>query len=227
MSRAVCSLAEGDYLPLQKMAVRGIVEFAVKYGYIPQLYDPSVVRRGAAVTPWNDGDRPASWLKLVLMHHLLLAFDEVLWLDADVFVRDVSRDPAQGIPTAASMALAMHKTDQGWVPNCGVWLVRRKARGLLLELWQMDKHRDGGWWEQSALIERLGMYRDGGKLVAGSYPNELFRSVYWLDGGYNAVPGRRDWWDHRGGGRSRFLHATGMPLAERLAHFKRWEAGGE
>jgi hypothetical protein len=100
--------------------------------------------------------RPASYAKIPLLLDLLREHESVLWLDADVLVTDLSLDLESTVPPGEMHALCTHRTGEGLVPNCGVWLVRRHARPLLERvLAAHERFRSHKWWEQAAVIELL------------------------------------------------------------------------
>lgn len=147
-------------------------------------------------------DRCASWLKVLLLQELLQVYDEALWLDSDVAVVRFDKDIADDL-TAAPMHMAVHKTADGSVPNCGVWHLRKPAAEILGQLWQHNSfRRSEGWWEQAALIHVLGGDPDAAQTATPAGP-------LWAELPY-------EWNPHIGDQRRipetcRFFHATQFP----------------
>lgn len=198
MSRVLVTFALDAYTELQEVALAGLQEYADLHGYDLHT-DPPGVR-----------SRPASWLKIPLLLELLDLYEEALWVDADVVIADATGDVV--VAGDAWQALVRHHTADGEVPNCGVWLVRRPMRRVLLDLWAMTRYVEHPWWEQAALHELLG-YR--GRPVRLASPTPLYEMTEWLDAGWNVHP--RDlqtceW--------PRFLHATTLP--DRAKVMRRW-----
>lgn len=146
--------------------------------------------------------RGASWLKVLLIRDLLDRYDEVLWLDCDVAVVRFGNDIADDL-TGAPMHMVVHNTEDGAVPNCGVWHLRRPAAEVLDQLWQHDSFdKSSGWWEQAALIHVLGGNPDAKPTVTPPGP-------LWAELPYEWNPHLRD--ARRIPPGCRFFHATQFP----------------
>ena len=198
MSRALVTFATGDYGQLFTLSRPGLSAYADRHGY--QLHDqpPSMMLR------------PPSWMKIA---HLLDDVDwheDALWLDCDVIVVDDSSDLADEVPPGAWQAMVCHRTSDGEVPNCGVWLVRQPMVPVLEQLWRMDRYLNHGWWEQAALLDLLG-YRHEPRPVTLDRPNELYARTHWLG---------LEWNSHEQSDRHpapRFAHATPGPVEWRTS----------
>lgn len=146
--KVLTTFAFGPQSDLLDVSLPTFRRYASTHGY--DLYVP-------AVTNFVANDRPFSWLKIPTILALLRSgYDAVLWLDADVAVlrhdMDITCDAG-----VAPMAMAVHNTHDGAVPNCGVWLVRRAAEPLLRESWRRASYgRSACWWEQAGVISVLG-----------------------------------------------------------------------
>jgi len=146
--------------------------------------------------------RGASWLKVPLISDLLDTYDEVLWLDCDVAVVRGDKDIASDL-TDAPMHMVVHNTEDGAVPNCGVWHVRKPASEVLDRLWGLDNFRkSSGWWEQAALIAALGGDPD-------ATPTLTPAGQLWAELPYEWNPHIRD--NRRIPPNCRFFHATQFP----------------
>jgi hypothetical protein len=148
MTRALTTFAYGPQAALLDVSLPTFNWYAERHGY--DLYVPSKTRFAGV-------SRPYSWCKIPLLISLMESgYDEVLWLDADVVVcrydKDIFDDASD-----APMSVVVHRTEDGDVPNMGVWVVRKSCLPFLRSLW----HRDGFsrsecWWEQAAVIAALG-----------------------------------------------------------------------
>lgn len=205
MSRALVTFGVGPHEELLKIARPGFEAFAERHGYDLVVRDASLAGAQALLS-----GRPPSWGKVTAVYDALDVYDEALWVDADVVIADATGDVV--VAGDAWQALVRHHTADGEVPNCGVWLVRRPMRRVLLDLWAMTRYVEHPWWEQAALHELLG-YR--GRPVRLASPTPLYEMTEWLDAGWNVHP--RDlqtceW--------PRFLHATTLP--DRAKVMRRW-----
>lgn len=101
---------------------------------------------------------PSSWMKVPGLIVGLDEYDEVLWLDCDVVVSRLKENIFDEMPAGSWQGMVVHQTECGTVPNCGVWLVRKPMRETLLAMWQDDltEFRHHPWWEQGAMLRRLG-----------------------------------------------------------------------
>lgn len=160
-------------------------------------------------------NRSASWLKLVRIAEALADFEEVLWLDADVVVIDDSADMI--VPPEFSQAVVQHVFSEGSVPNAGVWLVRRRMLGVLIEIAMSDKHVSHRWWEQAALIEKMG-YTPDSAYCHQHARTELADATFLLNEEWNC------WVGSQRHVRPRFMHACGLTGTQRLDAIKGWAA---
>lgn len=153
MRRVITSFGFGEACSrLMRISVPTFAAYADTHDY--DLFIPS----SSYFSKWNSilDDRCASWLKVLLLQELLEKYDEVLWLDCDVAVLRFDKDIAEDT-TNAPMHMVVHETQDGAVPNCGVWYLKKQAAETLAKLWQHNSFkRSSGWWEQAALIHVLG-----------------------------------------------------------------------
>ena len=197
--RAIVSLATGAHGELLEIALPTFEAFAARHGYDVIIADV-------------DSDRPPSWRKVAALRETLGEYDAALWLDADTVIVDLDDD----VPIAndAWQALVEHNTDDGIVPNCGVWYVRAAMIPTLEEMWRMTRYLNHGWWEQAAMHELLGY---GGRPVERLEPTPLRERTTFLDNGWNCHI-----WDRPEAEHPRILHAT--MLAERAEAMRAWAA---
>ena len=66
------------------------------------------------------------------------------------------------MPAPELMALVEHATQEGRMPNSGVWALRAgdEAQRFLDEVWAQDDLIDHRWWENAAICRLLGYSLD-------------------------------------------------------------------
>jgi hypothetical protein len=194
MKKVIATFGLGPMAELVDVALPTFAQYGRNHGY--DLAVPSGER-------FAEMKRPVSWGKIPLIISLLRSgYDTVLWLDADVVVVRNDRDILDDLPADAPMGMVVHRTPDGAVPNCGVWLVRSEAAEFLESLWPLKGfNRSGCWWEQAALIAALGGDPD-------ATPVAVPAGRAWAELPYEWNPHRRD---DRGVSACRFFHATCFP----------------
>ena len=195
LSKCLTTFGFGEVsAPLLKAAMPTHYRYAEEHGYDYVVPSDQAVSRFPKV--WG---RDASWFKVAVIGSLLAAYDVVLWLDADVAVLRHDTDILDEAPDRP-MSMVVHNTPDGEVPNCGVWLLRKQAREFLDELWDVQPFaRSAGWWEQAAVIHKLGGNPDATPVAVPAGPA-------WGELPYEWNPHRND---PRGIPRAaRFFHAT-------------------
>lgn len=199
--KALVTLATGTHREYLDIALPSFRVFAKRHGY--KILQPELVC-----------SRPVSWWKVPALAAALDAgYEQVLWVDADVVIVDPSDD--LDAPEDAWQALVEHHTGDGFVPNCGVWMVRPPMRAWLDRLWGMAHHTHSGWWEQSAMLELLGY--SPLRPTFHATDTELYERTHFLDNGWNTHK-----WDTPQPARPRFQHATMWP--DRAAKMREWAA---
>lgn len=145
--RAIVTLADGPHLELLALGLPALAEYAERHGY------DLIVHRGLLAT-----DRPASWSKVRALRAALDRYDLAVWIDADAVVVDQSADLADDLHPSAPLQCVAHETDEGRIPNLGVFAMRsgRDARRLLDAMWARDAYVDHRWWENAALLDLIG-----------------------------------------------------------------------
>lgn len=194
MMKALTTFGLGPMAAMRDVALPTFARYAQSHGY--DLFVPSGEQFASM-------GRPLSWGKIPLIVSLLRGgYDAVLWIDADVAVVRYDKDILDDLPADAPMGLVVHRTEDGAVPNCGVWLVRSEACELLESLWPLNGFdRSSCWWEQAALIAALGGDPD-------ATPVAVPAGRAWAELPYEWNPHRRD---SRGVSACRFFHATSFP----------------
>lgn len=168
---------------------------------------------------WDDmprgTPRPPSWKKLTFIAHALSQADTVIWVDADVYVLNFLDDILAGVPDTAWQAMVRHQTNEGDVPNAGVWVVRRPMLMYLMAAAMSDHLINHPWWEQAAIHAMMGFeYGDDGNRHVRS--TLLYERTHWLDESFNVCrytpPTVTQNW----------LHACGY-VTDRLETIKEWD----
>lgn len=196
--RALVTLATEEMAELQQIALPSLESFAAAQDYELAIFEPT------------ECQRPAGWLKVPALLTALTEYEEALWVDADVVITD----PSEDVPIDADswQAMAVHHTQDGEVPNCGVWRLRQPMTAVLEEAWTMTQYTHHGWWEQAAICELLG-YNVGVAPIIFEGATELYKRTTFLSPDWNSHP-----WDE--GEHPRFRHATMHP--DRAAVMREW-----
>ena len=75
----------------------------------------------------------------------------MLWVDADIVINKFDNDIIEDIQSQDYIqAFTVHQTHEGFIPNCGVWLLNNKAIDLLRDIWNQTNYINHCWWEQKA-----------------------------------------------------------------------------
>lgn len=159
--------------------------------------------------------RPSSWKKLTLIAHGLSEADTVIWVDADVYVLNFIDDIMAGVPDDAWQAMVRHKTNEGDVPNAGVWIVRRKMLHYLMAAAMLDSLVHHKWWEQAAIHRMMGYSVIDGQSVH-LYETELYKRTHWLDESFNVCRYTPK------GTKQNWIHACGF-TNDRLKVIEGWD----
>lgn len=148
--------------------------------------------------------RPYSWWKIELIKKLFNKYDRILWIDADMVVCDSSKDIFDDFEENSHVGMVVHECPDGSVPNCGLWLLDKKCLEWFDQLWDYNNfQRSNSWWEQAAMIYKLGVNPD-------NHPIELpsSYSIPWTKLDYKWNP---HIYDHRGIPEDiKFFHSTMM-----------------
>lgn len=110
----------------------------------------------------DDGNHyPPSWYKIPYLMDVLQDFDEVLWVDADIFIVNPldERNIFDELTPGAWQGMTYHRSNEsGEVPNCGVWLLRGSMLHVLWKVWSigLSERLDHPWWEQAAMLDQMG-----------------------------------------------------------------------
>lgn len=160
MRKALTSFAAGqDYIDLLSIALPRFYEYSHKHNYDLVVFNIDTVISICESFGW-DHDRPASWLKIPIMKYLLsnLQYDLVQWIDCDVVINNLAVDINQDFVLSSQHQQAMvyhYTTNEGVVPNCGIWSVKTNAIPLLENIWNQTDFINHKWWEQGANIHLM------------------------------------------------------------------------
>lgn len=149
------------------------------------------------------GVLPPSWMKIPFILKALQHHACVVWIDSDVVIVDGAVNICDDVPAESWQAVVEHETSCGCVPNCGVWVCRQQMRDVLQEIWSSDKRTTHPWWEQSAVLERMGYEVTDAPHASLSQPTELYERTTFLGAEWNDHPH-----DSRRCGSPRFVHVT-------------------
>jgi hypothetical protein len=169
--KAIASLGCGPHERLLRLASRSFGPFARRHGYDLHLHTQPV-----------DGSRPAPWSKVPILADLLDRYEQVLWLDSDLVIVD----PREDVPAPEFMALVEHRTNEGRMPNSGVWALRAgdEARRFLDEIWAQEDLIEHRWWENAAIVRLLGYTLDP---VGPGAPTPWLERTTFLDPRWNSI----------------------------------------
>jgi hypothetical protein len=196
--KVLCSIGSGPYSELLDVTAPSFERYAAVHGY-----DLILLRHDLAPR------RPSSWSKVVLLQQLALAYDFLLWVDADAVIVDPSRDFVEELRPGRHRYLA-HRLRGQVVPNCGVMGLRggRRAERLLSRVWNSTRFIEHGWWENAALLHLLG-YDHSPPVGPNRLTWDRVRTQF-VDGAWNSIP--LDSCTH-----PRIKHYPGEGLAQRRA----------
>lgn len=166
------------------------------------------------------GERPPSWMKVPLLHKALQEYDRVVWIDADVVIVDPSENITHAVHPESWQGLVEHYTPSGSVPNCGVWVLTPAMRPVLSDAWNSGTFVNHGWWEQAAIINRMGYAVTDEPRAWMETPTELYSRTTSLGHEWNDHP--HDAHRHTS---PRFVHVT--QYADRVAKVRQLTAGAQ
>jgi hypothetical protein len=169
------------------------------------LMEKYASRHGHSFIAYEYGQtqRPPSWQKLLALASELETRDDVLWLDTDVVIVDGTADIFKEIPAGKKQAIVRHTTNEGDVPNAGVWYVNRSMCGTLMSCAMDDRFLHHRWWEQAAMLARMGFEETSG-ICKHVTSTPLYLGTHWLNESWNV------WRGSAPSIRPRFAHACGV-----------------
>lgn len=203
--KAMVSFGFGEHSKMLEVATPSFYRYASIHNYDCFLPSENFFQD-------NTKQLPYSWWKIEAITRLLRDYDIVLWLDSDVIICDTSEDIANSLQEEHDMGLVIHEVPIGFVPNCGIWILKNKSLSWINELWKYNNFvRSDGWWEQAAMMYKLGFNPDENIV---SLPKKFSLPFCQLDYLWNPHVH-----DHRGlPSNLKFLHFT--MFADRLSAMK-------
>lgn len=161
------------YLPLIEPSLRA---YAAKFGYEVLIHTTSA-----------DESRPPAWSKIRYLLDALSSHREVIWIDSDALIVDLSRDLRKDVDKKTDFAWVIHHFDDAQHPNSGVVFVRNTPRtiALLTAAYEQVDLIDHPWWEQAALIRLLGYSSE--IVDEGQVREPMNVTVEHLDSSWNSI----------------------------------------
>lgn len=201
MAHIVTGWQGDEWRPIADLTVPRMQDYAERHGH---EFD--------CVEFDDDVARPVSWKKLVAVAHAFETSEQVVWLDADVLIVDASEDICDHVSGGAWQAMVRHQTSEGDVPNAGVWFLDRSMLSTLMACAMDDRFVQHRWWEQAALLSRLGFGIADGQ-CRHDVTTPLYQRTRWLSESWNV------WRGSPSAVRPRFVHACGVTEG-RLAYLE-------
>ena len=205
MKPIIITASEGnEFSAIREITWPRLAAYASKHGM--EFFSDDMARSSS---------RPSSWKKLISIAHALSRYETAIWVDADVYVLNFTDDIMAGVPADCWQAMVRHRTNEGDVPNAGVWVVRRPMLPYLMAAAMRDDCVNHPWWEQAAIHNMMGfVFRDGQNVHVSE--TILFQKTHWLDESFNVCrytpPGVKQNW----------LHACGL-VTNRLQAIEGWD----
>ncbi len=173
---AIVTFAYGQhaaYLPLIEPILR---EYGRRFGY-------DVV----AHTELADDVRPPAWSKVKFLLDALVTHREVIWIDSDAILLDLSRDLRKDVKRATEFAWTVHHYDNADYPNSGVLFLRSTPDtvALLNAVYAQEDLIEHPWWENAALIRLLGYSAE--IVDEGRTQTPMNVAVQHLDASWNSI----------------------------------------
>lgn len=162
--------------------------FAKMACYTVPLIESYAQRHGADFDCVNlAGERPPSWHKVEYLMQALHQYDQVVWIDSDVVVERPDKSIFDELPSYAWQAVVAHETGDGIIPNCGIWVLAKPMLPILLDAWNSETYIQHPWWEQAAMLERMG-YQVNYNTAHHLRMTPLYAHTAWLDPEWNHHP---------------------------------------
>ncbi len=195
MKKVLTSFGFGSQSELLRISSPTLMKYAQSHNY--EFFVPS-----ENFFSEKTKERHYSWWKIELISKLFETYDRVLWIDADVVICYFELDIMNELADDSHVGMVVHKTNIGYVPNCGVWALDKKCMDWFPDLWNYNNlPRSDGFWEQDAMLYKLGIDTSSNDIkLPDSYP------IPWSQLEYEWNPHVHD---YRGiPNKLRFFHAT-------------------
>lgn len=217
-NRALISFAENFHKDLLEITIPTFYRYANTHGY--DLYVPS--RTNVLQTGERYGldlsNRPISWWKIPILIDLFNSkYDHVLWIDADVVIHKFDTDIMHSLVDKTYIqALCVHHTGDGFIPNCGVWILHKSSLGLLQDIWNQVEYINHCWWEQKANMSLMQWnHNEQNQSNLSQYGKSTIELPYEWNIHKNDYRFTHNYLDY-----GKFLHAT--MWSDRLSTMKEW-----
>jgi hypothetical protein len=175
-------------------------KFAKLHGYDFKCHQKSLSKR----TP--------QWDKLrAILQAYNEGYQQVLWIDLDVFIQDIRKDVP--LPDSCWQSLVMAE----WAET-GVWKTSLMMRPFIEKAWDMHdtlKARGLAFHEQAAIMLLMGHRFLGKNRVLHIEPNELTERTHFLDPRFNILVRQASHYNM-----AWMLHAAGCPRHHKIRFLK-------
>lgn len=131
MKKVLTSFGFGSQSKLLNISIPTLLKYSQIHDY--DLFIPNEVFFSAATK-----ERHYSWWKIELISKLFNNYDNILWIDADVVVCNFDTDIFSEMDQDSHVGMVVHKTNIGYVPNCGVWTLNKKCMTWFPDLWKYN-----------------------------------------------------------------------------------------
>jgi hypothetical protein len=144
---AIVTLALGQHAAYVPLIEPGLREYGRRFKYDVIIHTTSA-----------DESRPPAWSKVKILLDALATHHEVIWIDSDALLVDLTRDLRKDIARKTDFAWTVHHFDGDDQPNSGLVFVRNTPRviALLNAAYEQEDLIEHPWWEQAAFIRLLG-----------------------------------------------------------------------
>ncbi|NBO99223.1 MAG: hypothetical protein EBU90_03725 [Proteobacteria bacterium] len=150
LKKVLVSFAENTHTSLLEISIASLYKYSCKYNYDLIIPSKNIIQ-SIAQSYDIDINRPTSWLKIPILLDLISKYDVVLWIDADIVINKFDIDIISELHNKDfTQAFVVHHTPEGYIPNCGVWILNKNSKNLLLDIWNQVEYIEHCWWEQKA-----------------------------------------------------------------------------
>jgi hypothetical protein len=173
---AIVTLALGQHATYVPLIEPGLRAFGRRFNYDVIIHTESA-----------DESRPPAWSKVKILLDALATHNEVVWIDSDALLVDLTRDLRKDISRKTDFAWTLHHFDGEDQPNSGVLFVRNTsgAIALLTATYDQEDLIEHPWWEQAAFIRLLGY--SSSIVDAGQTREPMDVNVQHLDPSWNSI----------------------------------------
>ncbi len=173
---AIVTLALGQHAEYVPLITPGLRAYGRRFNYDVIIHTESA-----------DESRPPAWSKVKILLDALTTHQEVIWIDSDALIVDLTRDLRKDISRKTDFAWVVHHFDGEDQPNSGLVFVRNTPRviALLNAAYDQEDLINHPWWEQAAFIRLLGY--SSAILDGGQTREPMDVNVQRLDPSWNSI----------------------------------------